>query len=73
MNEAITRLDIPEQAPEPLLFLIDFAEVTDSSDNLSFDVNVMEEMNDPQDTLSLSIWKRIATQKCILYPRIHCE
>ena len=55
LNEAITRLDIPEQAPEPLLFFIDFAEVTDSSDNSSFDVNVMEEINDPQDTHSFSI------------------
>ena len=52
LNEAITRLDIP---PEPLLFFIDFAEVTDSSDNSSFDVNVMEEINDPQDTHSFSI------------------
>ena len=55
MNKAITRLDIPEQAPEPLLFFIDLAEVTDISDNSSFDVNVMEEINDPQDIHSFSI------------------
>ena len=55
MNEAIARLDIPEQAPEPLLFFIDFAEVTDISDNSSFDVNVMEEIDGPQDTHSFSI------------------
>ena len=55
MNKVIVHLDIPEQAPEPLLFFIDFAEVTDISDNSSFDVNVMEEINDPQDTHSFSI------------------
>ena len=55
LDEAIVHLDIPERAPEPLLFFIDLAEVTDISDNLSFDANVMEEINDPQDILSFSI------------------
>ena len=55
LDEAIVHLDIPERAPEPLLFFIDLAEVTDISDNSSFDANVMEEINDPQDIHSFSI------------------
>ena len=55
MNKVIVRLDIPERAPEPLLFFIDLAEVTDIADNSSFDVNVMEEINDHQDIHSFSI------------------
>ena len=55
MNKAIVHPDIPERAPEPLLFFIDLAEVTDISDNSSFDVNVMEEINGPQGNHSFSI------------------
>ena len=55
MNKVIVHPNIPERAPEPLLFFIDLAEVTDISDNSSFDVNVMEEINDPQDIHSFSI------------------